>query len=148
MELLANKLNLLENEIIEFKTRQETGADCINVYESEFNFEATTELYKHGVVTFDYATLNISPLISVYFTGTVQGVDFNEQNNYGSVELGYFLSLAHKDLAMEKSYNTIPLILANKTTSNGIRTEARTYRGTIHIRTSVPIVNIKLEWKN
>ena len=52
------------------------------------------------------------------------------------------------DLAELKDYNRATFQLSNKTTSNGIRTELRTYKGTVYIRTSIPITNVRLEWLN
>ena len=148
MDSLTEELNKLENDIIEFKTRQQIGSNALKVYEWSADFEASTKLMKNGIIHFDYQGGKISPIISVYFVGTVEGVDFNTPNNYGSVEYGEFMYSYKIDLAELKDYNRAMLQLSNKTVSNGIATELRNYKGTIYIRTSVPITNVRLEWLN
>ena len=148
MDSLAEELNKLENDIIEFKTRQQIGSNALKVYEWSADFEASTKLTKNGIIYFDYEGGKISPIISVYCVGTVQGVDFNTPNKYGRVEFGEFRDLYKIDLAELKDYNRATFQLSNKTISNGIATESRTYKGTVYVRTSVPITNVRLEWLN
>lgn len=148
MDSLAEELNKLENDIIELKTRQQIGSNALKVYEWSADFEASTNLFKRAIIYFDYEGGKISPIISVYCVGTVQGVDFNTPNNYGGVEYGDFMEIDRRNLAELKDYNRASFQLSNKTISNGIATERRTYKGTVYVRTSVPITNVRLEWVN